>query len=231
MNLKEKIAEIDKQIIELQFQRVQFQNEIMIKEGDRVIIDFVTTFGQIFDSVCGILTKIWDEEPYCMVDDRNIDLVGEAHTTKVTKISNKKILVIGQALPAVKQELPYDTTQLYDWFDKVSITKAHAQHIFEFEAVYGEFPGYDEHGAHKKPTFEQMSDYYDKVLKDKIESSDKVIILGNVPKEFLDKMDIKNEYPNLKILSMIHPSKRNISLFRKNEVEIIFKLKSFLIWN
>src|SRR6185312_4933999 len=114
-----------------------------IKQGDKVIIEFLGPNNEPFDTVVGKLTKIWEDEPYCMVDGKNVDLASEGHTTRVGLIPDKKILIIGQAKPAVEQEYPYDTTMLYSWLKEQGISKLHAQHIFEFEAVYQEFPGYD----------------------------------------------------------------------------------------
>lgn len=48
---------------------------------------------------------------------------------------NTKIIIIGQAPPAVKQIVPYDTTLLYDMFSWVNISKEQAQELFEFEAM------------------------------------------------------------------------------------------------
>lgn len=198
----------------------------LVKEGDNVIIDFISVEGNIMNTITGKLTKIWDDEPYCNVDNKNVDLVGEAHTTKVSYIPNNKILVIGQALPAVKQEYPYDTTMLYDWLTELGISKAHAQHIFEFEAVYGEFPGYDAQNNHLKPTIEQMDMYYSNVLKDKVNESDKIIFLGNVSKEYFKKKEY--DLSNKEVIELIHPSKRNYSLYQKNKLQIQSKLRTII---
>ena len=81
----------------------------------------------------------------------------------------RRNLIIGQALPAVKQEYPYDTTMLYDWLNEVGISKEEAQNIFEFDAVYDKFPVFDSKGGHLKPTKDQMEEYYERSLRDKIE--------------------------------------------------------------
>lgn len=49
----------------------------------------------------------------------------------------RKILIIGQSLPAVAQTVPYDTTLLFDWLEEAGISKEQAINMFEFEAVYG----------------------------------------------------------------------------------------------
>ncbi len=148
----------------------------------------------------------------------------------------KKILIIGQAPPAVKQELPYDTTMLYDWLNEIGISKNDAQEIFDFDAVYGEFPGFDENGGHKKPTWQQMLQHYTDVLEKKIKDVDKVIILGNVAKDFFvalknynDKFVEEAEQQVLfgkKVIYLIHPSKRNFSLYQKSKENILNLLKS-----
>lgn len=138
---------------------------------------------------------------------------------------NNKILIIGQALPAIKQEYPYDSTLLYEWFNEIGISKIEAQDIFEFDAVYGGFPGYDNFGNHLKPTFEQMLNYWNNNLKDKFNNFKKIIILGNVAKEFLFNIIDKN---NENILCLIHPSKRNIKIYKENKEKIIKSLKDFI---
>lgn len=135
-----------------------------------------------------------------------------------------KILIIGQAPPAVAQGVPYDTTMLYDWLKEVGISKEDAQDIFEFDAVYDKFPGHDENGGHLKPTREQMDEYWDRALEMKVILSDKVILLGNVARDYFNSKE-KRYSCNLEVYELIHPSKRNYSLYQKNKGEIIGKLK------
>lgn len=54
-------------------------------------------------------------------------------------MGRNKILIIGQAPPAVNQRVPYDTTLLYDIFEWVGIDKEQAQNMFDFDAVYNKF--------------------------------------------------------------------------------------------
>lgn len=196
-----------------------------IEQGDKVIIEFLGPDEKPFGEAVGILTKIWDDEPYCMLDGQNIDLAGEAHTTRVGLIPDKKILIIGQAPPSAKQYYPYDTTMFYDWLENIRISKAHAQHIFEFEAMYNEFPGYDAQNNHLKPTLEQMNAHFEKTLKSKIESADKVLVLGNVARDYLNS---KTSFADKQVTYLIHPSKRNYSLYWKNESEILKQLKQLI---
>jgi hypothetical protein len=53
---------------------------------------------------------------------------------------NKKILIIWQAPSLKKQDFPYDTTMLYDWFDEVWISKEKAVSICDFEAMTDKKP-------------------------------------------------------------------------------------------
>ena len=133
------------------------------------------------------------------------------------------ILIIGQALPAVKQEYPYDTTMLYDWLNEVGISKEEAQNIFEFDAVYDKFPGFDSKGGHLKPTKDQMEEYYEKKLKNKIENCKSILVLGNCAKEFLLTKEIDKP-----IEFTIHPSKRNSHLYNKNKENVISKIKNII---
>lgn len=138
-----------------------------------------------------------------------------------------KILIIGQAPPAVKQEIPYDTTMLYDIFSWVGITKEQAQDMFEFEACIGYFPGY-ENDSHKKPEYGKMLLHYTHVIQYKLGLYDKVILLGKVAEEFYSQPDIRNLYPMKKWLPLIHPSKRNYSRIMKDKDKIVFQLSKFI---
>lgn len=138
-----------------------------------------------------------------------------------------KILVIGQAPPAVTQAVPYDTTLFYDMLSWVGISKEQAQEIFEFEAVYNQFPGYDANG-HKKPTKDQMDKHWDETLQTKVIMAKKIIILGNVAKEYFEQKTFSWNY-NLAPLKLVHPSRRNYSFIMKNKLRIIESLNSFLI--
>lgn len=136
---------------------------------------------------------------------------------------NTKILIIGQAPPAMSQLLPYDTTMLYDWFLEVGVSKEKAQGLFDFDAVYDKFPGFDSKGGHLKPTKEQMEDYWNRELKNKVENCKAILVLGNCAKEFIKEKNIKK-----RTVYLIHPSKRNYSLYNKNKENIIKSLWDLL---
>lgn len=137
---------------------------------------------------------------------------------------NKRILIIGQAPPAVKQGVPYDTTMLYDWLNELGISKGQAQELFDFDAVYDKFPGFDSKGGHLKPSNEQMEEYYDRSLKMKLEACKSVLVLGAVAKKFIETKTIDKP-----IYFTIHPSKRNYSLYIKNKDGILAEIKKITI--
>lgn len=136
-----------------------------------------------------------------------------------------KILVIGQAPPAVKQTIPYDTTMLYDWLKEVNVNKETALEIFTFDAVYDKFPGFNSKGGHNIPSIEQMEDYWERELKSKVINHDKIWIVGNVAFEFLNS---KPELKGKTVIKTIHPSKRNIDIYNKNKESILNKIKLIL---
>lgn len=138
-----------------------------------------------------------------------------------------KILIIGQALPAVVQSLPYDTTMLYEWLAEIGVTKEASQSLFSFEAVFGSFTGFDEHGGHLKPTQEQMDSHWDAVLQTKVELADKIWVLGNVARQYLETKP-KTWSCNTEWLYTIHPSKRNYNLYQKNKQKIINSIREFV---
>lgn len=141
-----------------------------------------------------------------------------------------KILVIGQAPPAVKQSLPYDTTMIYDWLAECGVSKEKAQEIFDWDAVYNKFPGWnmgESHtGGHRIPTLEQMDSYWE-VLNKKITEAKAVIILGNVAKDYIStkKFFVR---PSSSVLYLMHPSKMNFNRYNKNKEKTIEPLKKFL---
>lgn len=140
---------------------------------------------------------------------------------------NTKILVIGQALPAVKQEVPYDTTMLYNWLAEVGVSKERAQELFEFDAVYGAFTGFDSSGGHLKPTQKQMDEYWESTLSSKVELADKVWLVGKVAQEYFYSKP-KTYSCGLEVLETIHPSKRNYSLYMKTKDKLLSDLRKFL---
>lgn len=137
----------------------------------------------------------------------------------------KKILIIGPAPPKVEQKFPYDTTLLYWMFSLVQIDLYKSKDKFDFEALVKEFPGTNSSGGHKIPKKKEIQEYYDKVLKKKIEQADKVILLGSPAKNFI--------YPSFddygiegKFLFIPHPSRRNYNRIMKMKdllTEYLFK--------
>lgn len=140
---------------------------------------------------------------------------------------SKRILLIGQAPSAIKQEVPYDTTMLYIWLEECGISKEQAQEMFEFEAMVDKFPGHG-NGGHKKPNDTEMAEHYNNVLSAKIEKVDKVILLGKVSQTFMWANGVDIRYPHVQWLELIHPSKRNTDLYNKNKEQIINSLKEFI---
>lgn len=143
------------------------------------------------------------------------------------ELAKNKILIIGQAPAAQKQQVPYDTTMLYDWLVEIGINKKIAQSLFDFDAVFGEFPGYDENGGHKVPDDVQMKQHYDVVLKSKIEKADRIIILGKVAEKFLNSIQ-GEPLAGKKVIYLIHPSKRNFSLYQKSKENILTLLSNIV---
>lgn len=142
----------------------------------------------------------------------------------------KKILIIGQALPEVKQELPYDTTMLYDWLKEVGVSKEQAVGIFDFEAVFPVFPGRTASGGHAKPKKAEMVAHWNSVLRSKVVSSDKILLLGRVSSEFVMKQISVGFISTIEktITEIPHPSRRNYYLYTQRKEEVLDKL-SYII--
>jgi uracil-DNA glycosylase len=153
-------------------------------------------------------------------------------------MGTEKIIIIGQAPPAVKQTLPYDTTMLYDWLDSIGIPKCDAYAYFDFDAVYNEFPGFNEEGGHRVPTYKQCESYWSELSK-KIKSSSKVIIVGAAAYNMLEMLTrdtflgkgvvcTKGRILEKDFLYLPHPSKRNTSLVKKLGSKLTNSLKDFV---
>lgn len=138
-----------------------------------------------------------------------------------------KILIIGQAPPEHPQELPYDTTLLYDMFSWVGINKIEAQHLFEFDALVDKFPGKDSKGNHLLPQKWDIEEYWEFTLKEKFNKADKILILGNIARSFIQRkfpIGIKDK----QIIFLIHPSKRNRARINYQKHNIIKDLKKLI---
>ena len=133
-----------------------------------------------------------------------------------------KILIIGQAPPAVEQSVPYDTTMLYQIFQdaNIDITKENALERCTFAAVYDKFPGRDENGGHKAPTKKQMQDAWFRYLKAEVESHDKVLVFGKVAEDFIKSILWRLN----KFHFFPHPSYRNHSLWKKDYPKLLEKM-------
>ena len=138
-----------------------------------------------------------------------------------------KILIIGQAPPAVKQKLPYDTTLLYEIFSWVGIDKKKSKILFEFESMTDVFPGFGKNG-HLKPSKDVMKKHYDQTLKNKIIKARKILVLGNVAKDALRENGIFSLKKEKDVLFLIHPSKRNYSKIMIKKKAIIKLLNNFI---
>lgn len=139
-----------------------------------------------------------------------------------------KILVIGQAPPANKQVIPYDTTQIYTWLkESCDISMWEAQRMFEFEAIYNEFPGFDANGGHLKPSKEQMDKHWTETLETKVQLADKVWVLGNVARDYIATKP-KTWGCTTEWLYTMHPSKRNLYTFNQNKERILKSIKDFI---
>ena len=134
---------------------------------------------------------------------------------------SNKILVIGQAPSARKQEYPYDSTQFYDWLEELDISKEQAQELFIFDSVYNHFPGFKQGGGHLVPTQEQMDSHWSE-LSDNILHASKVLVFGNVAKDYL----ISKGFTDFEFL--MHPSKLNFNLYQKNKEKVLSTLKKLL---
>lgn len=138
-----------------------------------------------------------------------------------------KILILGQAPPAITQQLPYDTTMLYDWLAEIGVSKERAQQIFEFESCLNFFPGRNNtNSGHKRPTKKQIAEHWITV-EERLQQASKVIILGGVAAGYYNTAQ-RTWSCTLPELFLIHPSRRNTLRYRENKTEILNSLRAFI---
>lgn len=147
--------------------------------------------------------------------------------TYLNKNRMNKILIIGQAPPAVEQTVPYDTTMLYDMFSWAGISKEQAQDIFEFEAISNIFPGFKPNGGHKTPSREDCDKQWEKTLETKLQLAEEIIVLGAVAKQYIESKP-KTWSCSAKFVYIIHPSKRNYNKIMAQKESIVNNLKWIL---
>jgi uracil-DNA glycosylase len=134
-----------------------------------------------------------------------------------------KIVIIGQALPAKEQTLPYDSTMLYDWLAECGVCKQQAQEMFIFTSIGGELRGV-KNGSHLLPLKQQKDTQYTDVVLPLILENKKCILLGNVAQEYVLDRKLKG----IQYLSLLHPSKRNYHRYTQNKIQILKELSDFI---
>jgi uracil-DNA glycosylase len=72
-----------------------------------------------------------------------------------------------------------------------------------------------------------MDLYWDEVLETKVQLADKVILLGNVARDFINSKP-KTWSQNKQFLELIHPSRLNYKRIMDNKDKIIKDLKEFI---
>ena len=92
-----------------------------------------------------------------------------------------------------------------------------------FYDSFDKIPGFSDNGGHLKPSKEQMYDYWERGLKQKVDNAKSILVLGSVAKDFLKDRNI-----NKPTAFVIHPSKRNTWLYNKNKDSILQKIKNLL---
>lgn len=81
----------------------------------------------------------------------------------MTRKTQRKVMLIGQAPPQREATIPYGRTRLYAWLGRIGITRATAQEMFTFAALVDEFPGKNR-GQDRKPSTTEMGAYRPKLL-------------------------------------------------------------------
>jgi len=143
-----------------------------------------------------------------------------------------KILIIGQALPAKEQKLPYDSTLLYDMLSEIGIDKNSAQEVFIFDALSDKFLGKSKSGGHSIPKSKDIEEHFPS-LYNKASVYKKVICFGRKSVKEWARGDFYSITPSrfgedITILSLPHPSRRNYVLLKNNWEQIIRLLSEFV---
>jgi uracil-DNA glycosylase len=144
----------------------------------------------------------------------------EAAKTTYLRSQLPKILAIGQAPPDRSQDRPFDTTQWYDWLKDAGV-----QADFTYEALVDFFPGRTSQGAHRAPSKKEIETHWEKKLSGKFHAAKRVITLGRVAENWITGKFQTEQH----VVHLPHPSRRNISLYRKQQDNIIESLRSVCI--
>lgn len=140
-----------------------------------------------------------------------------------------KILIIAQAPPLKGQSKPMDSTLLGMWLNDAGFSFDNLEDIFEFEAVYNEFPGKTASGSHKAPTRAQMDTYWP-TLREKVLKAKKIWLMGKTAHDYVFTEKNRVIGVGRQVISTLHPSRRNLHKYRQDK-EAIIKTIQYLFSN
>lgn len=106
----------------------------------------------------------------------------------------KKVLFVGQAMPAVKRH-PHHWPSLNVWLYSIGLTDKDIQENFKYTALVNYFPGYQEKGGHKVPTKEETAKESERLKKTITDFNSEVLVtIGKLSLTYclnrkIDKLD------------------------------------------
>jgi uracil-DNA glycosylase len=172
------------------------------------------------------LDRIWDA---CF--HRTKKILGHSPTVmeaaKTSHVIPRRVLFIGQAPPLQEQVLPYDTTQLWNWFKDIGLMEFQVLQMSTFDAMTDQPPELNKAGGHKAPKKAEMTRYHQVKLKGLIEEHTDIILLGKCPMKFfgIEEFYVSKDVGGRTWHTLIHPSSRNIKRYRddKDQIQAVLK--------
>lgn len=131
-----------------------------------------------------------------------------------------KILIIAQAPPLKGQAKPMDSTLLSTWLKDAGFEFADLSEVFDFDAVYNEFPGKTSTGSHKAPSRAQMEAYWP-TLRDKVLKAKRIWLMGKTAHDFVYREKHRVIGVGRRVITTLHPSKRNLHKYRQEKNEVV----------
>lgn len=157
----------------------------------------------------------------------------------------KKVLFVGQAMPAVKRH-PHHWPSLNTWLYGIGLTDKDIQKNFQYTALVNYFPGYQEKGGHKVPTKEETTKERERLKKTIIDFDPQILVtIGKLSLSYclnkkIDKLDRNyigktfniNPYgmlnKNILIIPLPHPSGASTWIYKVGNKLLLQKALNIL---
>lgn len=144
----------------------------------------------------------------------------------------KRVLFVGQAMPAVKRH-PHHWPSLNLWLYSIGLTDTDIQENFLYTALVNYFPGYQDKGGHKVPTKEEAEKERERLKKTIIDFDPEILVTvgklslsyclnkktDKLDENYISKTFVINPYgmleKNILVIPLPHPSGASTWIYKK----------------